>query len=296
MSAWSDTIRRTLKLDPDKDLVLDLVKRLVEGRGSVIVSSAGLYRGIGKYFAHLMNSLTSVSVFYVEPYELAYYVAPYYEGRELDVLLISTSEGLNDLYVLLDQLSLTGHRVSLISEPLPEVLKRRYEDLSRVEIKLDNMGLLKVLSVLAYAASKLSRRDLQKRADRIRDECLSLADVADELVERYERELKAIREALSEPYIVTYTPTLEPAAEAVSLRMSCGRAYMTGIPTVHLYVGSLFNKVLAFTTDVEVHSYRYYFNKVVERGGRIEEVRFRTDPLTAPLYAVMLIYYAARGV
>ncbi|MCX8184180.1 MAG: hypothetical protein N3E43_00235 [Sulfolobales archaeon] len=288
-------VRKTLMLDPDKDVVLDFVKRVTDGRGSIIVSSVGLFRSIGRYFAQSMNSLSDMSVFYVEPYELTYYVAPYDEGRELDVLLFSTPEGLNDLYVLLDQLVLTGHRVSLISEPLPEILKRKYEGVDRVEIELGEMGLLKLLSILTYVTSSLSRRDLRRRADKIKEECLSLAEVADEFIERYEREIKTVREALSEFYVVTYTPTLEPAAEMFSLGLSDGRALMADISTVYFYVGRVSSKILAFTTDVEVYTYRYYFNRVVEKGGRVEEVRLKTDPLTAPLYALMLLYYVSRG-
>lgn len=294
MSEWSRTVRESLKLDPDKDVVLDLVRRATDGRKHVIVSSVGIFRSVGKYFAQLMNSLSSVSAFYVEPHELTYYVAPYDEGREADVLVISTPEGLNDLYILLDQLTLTGHRVVLVSEPLPEVIRLRFGGLERAEVAWGDMGLLRLLAILAHTASSLGRRDLQVRTRKIREECLSLGDVADDLVDRYGRELKVIREALSEPYLVAYTPTLEPAAELASLVLSRGATVMAEVPVVHLYVGRVSSKVLAFTTDVEAYSVRYHFNRIVEKGGTIGEVRLKTDPLTAPLYAVLLLYYATR--
>ncbi|MEM3988692.1 MAG: hypothetical protein QXZ22_08890, partial [Sulfolobales archaeon] len=158
-----------------------------------------------------------------------------------------------------------------------------------------SMGLLKLLSLLAYTASSLSKQELQVRTKRIKEECLTLAEVADDLIERYDRELKAVREALSEPYLITYTPTLEPAAELASLALSKSVAIAVEVPISYLYVGKISSKVLAFTTDVEVYTVRYYFNKIVEKGGTISEVRLRTDPLTAPLYALLLLYYVAAG-
>ncbi len=282
-----------MRLDPDKDLVLELIKRATEGRRHLVVSSVGQFGSAGRYLAHLVNSLTGSSAFYVEPHELMYYVAPYDESREVDVLLVSTPGGTSDLYMLLDQLTLTGHRVSLVSEPLPEVFKRRFGGVDAVEVSWNGMGLLRLLALLAYSVSSIGRAELRARARRIREECLSLVEVADELVERYGEELEVIREALSEPYVVTYTPTLEPAAELVALGLSKGLAVVAGLQRAYLYVGRLFSKVLAFTTDVEAHVLRYYLNRVVERGGRVGEVRLRTDPLTAPLYALLLVYYAA---
>ncbi|MEM2195673.1 MAG: hypothetical protein QW290_01135 [Sulfolobales archaeon] len=294
-SEWGRVVKESLNLDREKELVLDLVRKVLDGRRHAIVSSVGLFRSVGRYFTQLVNSLTSVSAFYVEPHELTYYIAPYDEGREVDVLIVSTPDGANDLYVLLDQLTLTGHRVALISEPLPEVLKQRFAWVERAEISWGSMGLLKLLSLLAYTASSLSKQELQVRTKRIKEECLTLAEVADDLIERYDRELKAVREALSEPYLITYTPTLEPAAELASLALSKSVAIAVEVPVSYLYVGKISSKVLAFTTDVEVYTVRYYFNKIVEKGGTISEVRLRTDPLTAPLYALLLLYYVAAG-
>ncbi|MEM2006687.1 MAG: hypothetical protein QW154_03540 [Sulfolobales archaeon] len=295
VSEWSRLVRESLKLDLDKDVVLELVRRVIDGREYVIVSSVGLFKSVGRYFTHLLNSLTGVNAFYLEPHELTYYVAPYDEGRETDVLVVTTPEGVNDLYILLDQLTLTGHRVALITEPLPEAVKHRFDWVERAEVAWNRMGLLKLLCLLAYTASSLGRKEIQVRTRKIKEECLSLAEVADDLVERYDRELKSIREALSEPYLITYTPTLEPAAELASLVLSKSIAVTVGIPISHLYVGKFSSKVLAFTSDVEVYTIRYYFNKIVEKGGTINEVRLRTDPLTAPLYALLLLYYTASG-
>lgn len=294
MSEWSRTVREVLRLDPDKDAVLELAKRATDGRKQIVVSSVGLFRSVGRYFTHLMNSLSSVNTYYIDPHELAYYIAPYDEGREMDILLLSTPEGLNDLYILLEQLTLTGHRVALVSDPLPDIVKRRFSEVDRVEIAWGDMGLLKLTSILAYTAAGLGRKELHIRTEKIREESLTLADVADDLVENYSEELVVVREVFKEPYIVTYTPTLEPAAELVAVGSSGSRAVAVEIPSAHLYVGRVSSKVLAFTTDVEVYTVRYYLNKIAEKGGRVVEVKMRTDPLTAPLYALLLLYYATR--
>ncbi len=295
MSSWSKLVEGELRLLPDVESVLGVVRRFSEGGRSIIVSSVGVFRSAGKYLAHLVNSLSGINAFYVQPHELMYYVAPYNEGRELDILLIATPGGLSDLYLLLDQLVLTGHRVALVTEPLPESMKARFGSVELAEVQLGRMGLLKLLASLAYSVSKVARSELRRRADRVAGECLSLAQVADELVEMYSEELKAIRGVFLEPHIVTYTPTMEPVAEMVSLGYGKSLAIMADISSAHLYVDRFARKVLLFTTDVEVYTVRYYLTKIAERGGKVVEVRVRTDPLTAPLYALLLLYYIDIG-
>lgn len=295
MDSWSELVERELRFQPDADSVLKIFRRLSEGGRSIIVSSVGTFKSAGKYLAHLMNSLSRVSTFYVQPHELMYYVAPYDEGREPDILLVATPGGVNDLYLLLDQLVLTGHRVALVTEPLPEFMKLKYGSVDLAEVPLGRMGLLKLLAVLAYSASRVAKEELSRRAERIASECLSIGQVADELVEMYREELKAIKDVFLEPHIVTYTPTMEPAAEMVSLGYGKSLAIMADISSAHLYVDRFARKVIAFTTDVEIYTVRYYLSKIAEKGGKTSEVRIRTDPLTAPLYALLLLYYVESG-
>lgn len=295
MSSWSKLVEGELRLLPEAESVLGVVRRFSESGRNIIVSSVGVFRSAGKYLAHLVNSLSGINAFYVQPHELMYYVAPYNEGRELDILLVATPGGLSDLYLLLDQLVLTGHRVALVTEPLPESMRVRFGSVELAEVQLGRMGLLKLLASLAYSVSKVARGELRRRADRVAGECLSLAQVADELVEMYSEELKAIRGVFLEPHIVTYTPTMEPVAEMVSLGYGKSLAIMADISSAHLYVDRFARKVLLFTTDVEVYTVRYYLTKIAERGGKVVEVRVRTDPLTAPLYALLLLYYIDIG-
>lgn len=295
MSSWSKLVEGELKLLPDADSVLAVVRRFSEGGRSIIVSSVGVFKSAGKYLAQLMNSLSGINAFYVQPHELMYYVAPYDESRELDIILVATPGGLSDLYLLLDQLVLTGHRVALVTEPLPESMKVRFGSIELAEVQPGRMGLLKLLASLAYSASKVAKGELRRRAERVASECLSLAQVADELVEMYSEELKAIKGVFIEPHIVTYTPSMEPAAEMVSLGFGKSLAIMADISSAYLYVDRFARKVLLFTTDVEVYTVRYYLTKIAERGGKVVDVRIKTDPLTAPLYALLLLYYIEIG-
>jgi len=81
----------------------------------------------------------------------------------------------------------------------------------------------------------------------------------------------------------------------VSLGYGKSLAIMADISSAHLYVDRFARKVIAFTTDVEIYTVRYYLSKIAEKGGKTSEVRIRTDPLTAPLYALLLLYYVESG-
>jgi hypothetical protein len=272
-----------------------VLRRAIEGRRYVLVTSTGMFRGLGRYLAQLVNSLTSSNAYYVEPYELTYYIAPYDENREVDVLVTATPDGFPDLYILLDQLVLTGHRVTVLSGTLPEQLKSRFSYVDAVEVPWDELGLLRLVQLLAYSVASLGRRDLQRRVRRVLDECTSLHTVVEELVERYKEELDALRSTLVRPHVVTYTPTMEVAAQLLVYGSDRSLAVLADPPSVHTYLRRVSRDVVAFTTDVEVYSLRYHLGRVAELGGRVVELRLRTDPLTAPLYALILVYYVILG-
>lgn len=290
-----ERIRSSLSSQKELEVSSQILRKAIEDRRYVLVTSTGVFKGLGKYLAQLVNSLTSSSAYYVEPYELTYYIAPYDESREMDAVVTATPDGYSDLYILLDQLVLTGHRVTVLSGALPEQLRGRFSHVDIVEVPWDELGLLKLAQLVAYSVASLSRGDLRRRARRVLDECTSLHVVADELVERYREELGTLRSTLVRPHVVTYTPTMEVAAQLLAYGSDRSLAVLADLPSVHAYLRRVSKDVVAFTTDVEVYSLRYHLNRVVELGGRVVELRLRTDPLTAPLYALILVYYVILG-
>jgi len=290
-----ERIRSSLSSQQELEASSQILRRAIEGRRYVLVTSTGMFRGLGRYLAQLVNSLTSSSTYYVEPYELTYYIAPYDESREVDVIATATPDGYSDLYILLDQLVLTGHRVTVISGNLPEQLKGRFSYVDLVEVPWNELGLLRLAQLVAYSVASLSRGDLRRRARRVLDECTSLHIVVEDLVERYREELNTLRSILVRPHVVTYTPTMEVAAQLLAYGSDRSLAVVADLPSVHAYLRRVSKDVVAFTTDVEVYSLRYHLNKIAELGGRVVELRLRTDPLTAPLYALILVYYVILG-
>jgi len=290
-----ERIRGSLSSQQELEESSQVLRRAIEGRRYVLVTSTGMFRGLGRYLAQLVNSLTSSSAYYVEPYELTYYIAPYDESREAEVVATATPDGYSDLYLLLDQLVLTGHRVTVLSGDLPEQIKSRFSYVDSLEVLWDELGLLRLAQLVAYSVASLSRGDLRRRARRVLDECTSLHVVADDLVERYREELDALRSTLVRPHVVTYTPTMEVAAQLLAYGSDRSLAVLADLPSVHAYLRRVSKDVVAFTTDVEVYSLRYHLSKVAELGGRVVELRLRTDPLTAPLYALILVYYVILG-
>lgn len=255
---------------------------------SVAVTSAGPYVGQSTYAASVMNTL-GINAVAVDDLMLSYYVAPYDEGREGPVIVFASPTGLTELNILLDQLRWTGHRIAVVAPtPLPEVIRGKLSGLSFIDVgPSDGPWLLTSLVSIALAGSRTGKGPGIRRS-RVTEEVLTLEEVVDDLIAHYDEVLNRLASFVREPYIVTATPTLWVVAEVLAYSRSLRARRMLVKPSAVSEVVRFINRVLVIQTDVEEFSLKHIKSLSLTAATKFAELRLRTDPLTAPLYGLIL--------
>lgn len=255
---------------------------------SVIVTSAGPYVGQSTYAASVMSSL-GINAVAVDDLMLNYYVAPYDEGREKPVIVFMSPAGITELNILLDQLRWTGHRIAVAAPtPLPEVIRAKLSGVSFIDLgPSEGPWLLASLVSIALAGSEAGKGP-EVRRSRVSEEALTLEEVVDDLISHYEGVLGRLASFVREPHIVTATPTLWAVAEALAYSRSLRARRLLVRPSAVSEVVRFMNRVLVIQTDVEEYSLRHIKSLSLTAATKFAELRLRTDPLTAPLYGLIL--------
>jgi len=267
----------------------DALRPFLDEVTSVIVTSAGPYVGQSTYAASVMSSL-GINAVAVDDLMLNYYVAPYDEGREKPVIVFVSPAGLTELNILLDQLRWTGHRIAVLAPtPLPEIIKAKLGGVSFIDLgPSEGPWLLASLVSIALAGSDAGKGP-EIRRSRVREEALTLEDVVDDLVSHYEEALGRLASFVREPHVVTATPTLWVVAESLAYSRNLGSRRLLVRPSAVSEVVRFINRVLVIQTDVEEYSLRHIKSLSLTAATKFEELRIRTDPLTAPLYGLILV-------
>ncbi len=266
----------------------EALKPFIRDVTSVIVTSAGPYVGQATYAASVMSSL-GINAVAVDDLLLNYYVAPYDEGKEKPVIVFVSPTGLTELNILLDQLRWTGHSIAVAAPtPLPEVIRTKLGGVSFIDLgPSEGPWLLASLVSIALASSGAGRGP-EVRRSRVSEEALTLEEVVDDLISHYEGVLGRLASFVREPYVVTATPTLWAVAEALAYSRIMKSRRLLVRPSAVSEVVRFINRVLMIQTDVEEYSLRHIKSLSLTAATRFAELRLRTDPLTAPLYGLIL--------
>ncbi len=266
---------------------IDEVLKLIESSNRLIFTYAGPYSSPARYVTLVLNSLAGKECRWIHPQDLMYYLAPYDEGVEAWVTVLASDEGLNTLSLLTDQLVWTRHNVSLITQhELPDVIRYKLPDNVSVVSLNTNEWLMASHLVVAMAAAKSVRKGI--RRDRLLKEFSSISPIVDDLIEEYEEEILKAVEMLRNPVIITATPTMWGAAEYVtySRSLKTGRYLIEpeAVPQISVYVG----RVILFSTDVEEYAVKQIKSLTLMTSVKVLDIRIHTDPLTAPMYGLIL--------
>ena len=205
----------------------------------------------------------------------------------------------NSLIRLLDSTYYTGNHVLLITpQPLQQVKARlRGQQLVLVDRPRRILRQVLLASISGYEVADRVREkgDKALRFNRLRIEVHDYSSIVDELLSIYSSELRVLADSLDKVSVIAYTPTMEsPAYYLQSIVLE-----KTGklIPLVELtsIVGFVEDKVLRnstivlFSTTVEEYSVKELLFKSMMARNKVLELKIRTDPLTAPVYAIMLL-------
>lgn len=274
----------------------------LSSNNNVIITYVGSYVSPAKYALLTLRSITKLNAYLFRPNELIYYVVPYDEGRELGIVVFAYPDGLSDLNILIDQVRFTGHDyLIIIPEDLPKVISYKVPRDNVVNLELGKellrYWILATHLLVGNTAPKLCSRG-GIRSDRLLREVKDVTSVINDLISHYEEDLIAISKFIREPVIVTATPTMWGVAEYLALSNDV-RSLRLLVPTdqVGKYVSRV-NNVLLINTEVEEYSLRGIRGLSLTAATTVKELKLRTDPLTAPIYGLVLarvIEYLASG-
>ena len=267
------------------------IARFISGQPNVILTYTGSYSSPATYMTLLLRSLTKVNANFFPPKELTYYVAPYDEGREAHILIYSSIDGLSELNILIDQLRLTGHEFIVITPTaLPNILSCKIPKERIIELNLE--GRDRYWPLLAHIVSGLAIAKLMNmkgvRASRVWNELSNVVPVVDSLVSYYEGVIEDVIEFLSQPLLITSTPTMKAVAEYLAYSRDIRvKRFLVNAEGIRNFVRFI-NRLLIIETDVEEYSMKEIKGLALTAASEIKELKFKTDPLTAPIYGLII--------
>jgi len=277
-------------LDAIRDEAVQELKTFIrEASRKLVLTYAGPCSSPARYASLVLSSLTAVNSDWMHPQDLMYYTAPYDEGREAGVIIFASDAGLNTLAMLIEQLVWTGHRVMIVTQhELPDVISFRIPE-NTVIVNLNTDDWLLTTHVLIARAIAEFGESKGIRLERLGREASNIRPVIKDLLEEYADTLSNVREFVRTPTVVTASPTMWGPAEAIAYSnyTRTGRylAEPESVPQVSVFTG----KVLIISTDVEEYSLKQIKSLPLTMSVKVQEVRLHTDPLTAPIYGIILV-------
>lgn len=277
-------VRKTVSLEKE----LNLFKDFILNSRKLVMTYSGPYSSPARYATLTLTSLTNKEVRFLEPEELMYYVAPYDEEREADVVIYSSVDGLTTLDLLADQLLWTKHNLFVITQKeLTEELKYKLSNSTVINLNTDAWVL--TTHILTGLAVANVRTEEFLRSSRLRSEFNNITEeLIKDLINVYEPTVKELRKFLEKPTLITATPSMWGAAEELTYNLP--NTYLINVDSIFKMINRL-NRVLLITTDVEEFAVKPVKSLSITRNVEVFTLNIRTDPLTAPIYAVILTYY-----
>ncbi len=264
----------------------------------IAVSFTGLGVVASKVFSHTIRTLIpGYPVIDASIDTLTYHIAPYTENLGIIVFVEKGTE--NSLIRLLDSAHYTGNHVLLVTpQPLQQVKARlRGQQLIQIEHPRRILGQVLLASISGYEiADKVRGRDEKAlRFNRLRIEVHDYSSIVDELLSIYSSELRAFADVLDRVSVIAYTPTMESPAyylQSIVLERTGKLLPLVELTSIVSFVEDKAlrdNLIALFSTTVEEYSVKELLFKSMIARNKIIELKIRTDPLTAPVYAIILL-------
>ncbi len=261
--------------------------------GNSIFTYAGPYISPARFSSLAFTTLTGQPREWIHPQDLLYYRAPYDEHQESSVIVFTSCNGMSTLNLLTDQLTWTGHRMLVFAEcKLPHEISHKLRDEEVVEV--GGGPWLLTTHMLSAIAASLSKEANKVRAGKVLKELSTLPSIIDDLVREYNARIKELRDFLSSgPTVVTWTPTMHGVYEALKgklrERMYLHPCFLGEAEEASKEIG----RVAIFSTDVEEYSVKPVKSLSLTSNVKVFEFKIRTDPITAPIYGLLLMNYIA---
>lgn len=280
-----------------------VAKTLLEHHDTLYITfiGAGLARASAELVYWPLRQLSEKNIRLVSGEEILYHTLPYHEEKAL-VLLFSEPGTENVAAKIATTTRLTGNNMVLVSTPLPDALSP-YLPRERIEISEKPFSLSFIIAaskIVAVIIEKYS--SIKIRKNRIINEYTNISQIYDDLIRKYEDTIQKIVSIIetSNNIIVYSSPTMMPASYLFEWCL-----YKQGIP-IRIYNLSailshlseeLFKKsknisTIFLLTDIEsdiVREAKFKLSFTSNQRISIAELTIHTDPLTAPLYASLIL-------
>jgi hypothetical protein len=234
--------------------------------------------------------------------ELTYHVLAYREPEEAETIVAFVEEGEeNNLARLADAARLTGAKLVAVTPPIPPVIEARLGQQSMlVELPPGRPSVysLVLASLLGYRVASEEAHD-SERFKRLGSEVGNYLEVLQDIATRYAGLVNELVEVLetANPLLVSYTPTMRPPAALLesiaSNKLPILREPVSSTLARLVRYRNLPPSLVIMKTDVEedmVRELKFKLSMLLpSRQPRIVELHVRTDPLTAPIYASIII-------
>ncbi len=277
-----------------KDKLIDFILR----HERIAVTYTGLSIIASKIFSYTLRTLNpSLNIIEACIDTLTYHIVPYIEDLGIIAFVEKGTE--NSLIRLLDSTYYTGNKVLLITPPLVRMIRNRVRGQELIEVNLNDVLLSEIIlaSVTGYeiARKKIRKDDKALRLNRLKIEVHDYSSIVDELISSYRVQLNELKDLLDKVKIIGYTPTMEPVAYYMqNIVLEKTRKL---IPTIELTrtLSLVEDKkirdgvMVMFSTTVEEYSIRELLFKSMPSKIRIMDLKIKTDPLTAPVYGIILL-------
>lgn len=277
-----------------KDKLIDFTLR----HERIAVTYTGLSIIASKIFSYTLRTLSpSFNIIEACIDTLTYHIVPYTEDLGIIAFVEKGTE--NSLIRLLDSAYYTGNKVLLITPPLVRMIRSKVRGQELIEVNINDVLLSEIIlaSVAGYeiARRKIREDDKALRLNRLRIEVHDYSSIVYGLISSYRMQLNELRDLLDKVEIIGYTPTMEPVAYYMqSIILEKTRKL---IPTIELTrtLSLVEDKkildgiMVLFSTTVEEYSVRELLFKSIPFKIKVVDLKIKTDPLTAPVYGIILL-------
>jgi len=255
-----------------------------------------LARGIATTLCISLKALAPSRYCVVVPAELfTYYISPYDEGFESDMIVFAAPGQESSLLRLLMTSRLTGHNLVLIAPKLQQHIKHYLYGAKVIEIEdPDLYWLLATMIVVRATHAYAKARGGVSRIKRLQKEVIDFSSIVPEIIDLYASQLLEIEKSIrnSKRTVISYSYSMISPAEQLfhyleSIDKQLVIAELSSLPKIVRPLDS----IVIIGTDVEDSLLKEVKFKLIQKrsGLQINELLLRTDPITAPIYGCILV-------
>ncbi len=228
---------------------------------------------------------------------ITYHVAPYTENTS--IVLFSEKGVENSIIRLMDASYYTGNKLLIVSPSPADHIRKRLRNTSLIEVPRANTILAETLLAVQagynIALKYKQENDRELRFNRLKVEVADFSSIISELHSIYSLELEILKEYLGKVNGIVYTPTMEPVAYTLQTVIAEKTHRIIPVIDITRAIRAIGERLvenqlyILLSTSVEEYSTRELLFKARLNGIRVKELKVKTDPLTAPVYGLLLV-------